>query len=217
METLNDDKIDITKDSSHFENTELVDEIDKELMENTMEDDVVDNNLSGSVEILNAKLRCNDKFKFNYKIVKVYMYKHLHNIMHLNDEHIVDLFGFSKSQLNSIRFAFNKIQPHGDYDEFKMANFQFNMSEDDIFERLMHFKQVYKISSIVQMSIAIKSTNPNRYSNLVKRVKEHFNYKIATNNVKLYSRKTNVAIERLVIDVSRDPYMHPVIGKPILL
>lgn len=70
----------IKNDDQYFENTELIDEIYKELMETT-EDDKVDNNVSASVEILNAKIRCNDKYslvlfsnvnklKFDYKIVK---------------------------------------------------------------------------------------------------------------------------------------------------
>lgn len=128
----------------------------------------------------------------------------------------VDLFGFSKSQINSIKFAFNKINKGQDYEKFKSNNYQFEMTQDDIFEKLINLTEFYNVSSIIQMAISVKSTNPNKYNTLPKKLKRFLNYKNQS-TVKPYTRETNDAIERLVIAVSKNPYMYPIIGKPILL
>lgn len=76
---VSDEKVKIDDDT--FEDTSLVNDIYKELMKETPVDDSIEVNTSISMDTVNAKLRCSDKytlslfrnknkFKFHYKIVK---------------------------------------------------------------------------------------------------------------------------------------------------
>lgn len=76
---VSEDEVKIDDDT--FEDTSLVNDIYKELMNETVADDSIEVNTSVSMDTVNAKLRCSDKYtlsllknknkyKFHYKIVK---------------------------------------------------------------------------------------------------------------------------------------------------
>lgn len=63
MNLLNENGKRLDRDEETFEDTRLVDEMYKDLMDTTI-DENIDVNSSESMDTLNAKIRCSDKYTF---------------------------------------------------------------------------------------------------------------------------------------------------------
>lgn len=128
----------------------------------------------------------------------------------------LDLFGYSPSQVRSLRFAMRVLNLKDD--------FQFYTSEDEIFDSILKLDK-YKKSTLKQLATTIKMTNPNKFKNLPSRIKRHLDkngdmelgVKKKTNNGNVYTRKTNDAIDLLFRRVTSNPYEFPVIGKVLII
>lgn len=124
----------------------------------------------------------------------------------------MDLLGFSDTHRRSVKYALKLtgiVPTTDDHESAKMA--------------ILKHVHTHKKTTLVQVAVIVKSTNPIVYKDLVKDVRESLNVQndthkqTHTTNVHKMSRSTHDAIEQFILQVARDPYFYFRVASPILM